>query len=384
MNKKNVLLRAPVLTMSGYGVHSRQIYKWLKTHEDKFNIHVHTLPWGDTPWFIDKVKLGGLVGDIMTRTGPVNGRVDLSIQVQLPNEWDPFLAMRNVGVTAGVETDICNPAWIQCINKMDLVIVPSEHVKKTFENSGMLLTKVVVVPEAFIEEVDQEVESPFEFDTDFNFLIFGQITGKNDVSDRKNTYNAIKWFCESFKGNKDVGLVIKTNSARNSSLDRGRTRDLIKQTLDIVRPGGPLPKVHLIHGELTNKEVVSLYKHPKIKALLALTRGEGYGLPILEAAACDLPVIATDWSGHLDFLNNGEFLRVKYDLNEVHSSKIDNNIFMKDAKWAEPRESNAKKVMKKFVDMSEKPQEWAKDLGKIVREKYSQSSINEIYDKILL
>lgn len=384
MNKKNVLLRAPVLTMSGYGVHSRQIYKWLKTHEDKFNINVHTLPWGDTPWFIDKVKLGGLVGDIMKRTGPVNGRVDLSIQVQLPNEWDPSLAMRNVGVTAGVETDICNPAWIQCINKMDLVIVPSEHVKKTFENSGMLLTKVVVVPEAFIEEVDQEVESPFEFDTDFNFLIFGQITGKNDVSDRKNTYNAIKWFCESFKGNKDVGLVIKTNSARNSSLDRGRTRDLIKQTLDIVRPGGPLPKVHLIHGELTNKEVVSLYKHPKIKALLALTRGEGYGLPILEAAACDLPVIATDWSGHLDFLNNGEFLRVKYDLNEVHSSKIDNNIFMKDAKWAEPRESNAKKVMKKFVDMSEKPQEWAKDLGKIVREKYSQSSINEFYDKILL
>jgi glycosyltransferase involved in cell wall biosynthesis len=326
----------------------------------------------------------GLVGQIMSKTGTAPKGADISIQVQLPNEWDTSLARFNVGVTAGVETDICNKEWIDCINKMDLIIVPSEHVKKTFENSGSVQKKIVVVPEAFIDSILDD-EPPLakldKIETDFNFLIYGQLTGNRDTTDRKNTYRTLKWICETFKNDKDVGIVIKTNSARNSAFDRNVTKDTLKRVLGEIRKEGTVP-VYFLHGFMNDAEVSSLYRHPKIKALVSLTRGEGYGLPILEAAASDLPVIATNWSGHLDYMNKGKFLPVDYDLAGVDKSKIDNKIFVEGSKWAEPKEISAKKVLKKFRTMPEKPREWAEELGKKIREEYSQASIEKIYDKI--
>ena len=407
--KKKVLLRAPVLTMSGYGVHSRQIFRWLEKNSDKYDFSIQALSWGNTPWFVDGGRLDGLVGRIMNKTGMQMQDFDISIQVQLPNEWDPKLAKFNVGITAAVETDKANPAWVNHVNMMDLVIVPSEHAKAALVNAGNIQKKIEVVPEAFIDEVLEEshdVELP-DFDTSFNFLVFGQITGLEET-DRKNTYKTLRWICESFKKSDDVGIVIKTNTARNSNFDRNATKDILKRFLGQVRPD-KVPPVYFIHGEMSNSEVAALYRHPKIKALVALTRGEGYGLPILEAAASGLPVIATNWSGHLDFLSKGKFLDVEYDLKEISSSKIDKRkcphcngsgktgpmavcntcggsgfiqIFMEGSKWAEPRETSAKKVLKKFYSMPEKPMEWAKELSSTIKEEYSQNAIENHYDRV--
>lgn len=409
--KQKVILRAPVLTCSGYGVHSRQIFRWLEKNSDKYDTWVNAVPWGSTTWFVDANRLGGLVGRIMDKTGDHPKSFDISIQIQLPNEWDSKMAKFNVGITAAVETDRANPSWITNVNMMDLVIVPSEHAKQSLVNAGgNIQTKIEVVPEAFIDEVvkdDLVAELP-DFKTDFNFLVFGQITGNLEETDRKNTYKAIKWICEAFKKNKDVGIVIKTNSARNSQFDRSGTKDLLKNLLDSVRPDGT-PPVYFLHGEMTNDEVAALYRHPKIKSLVSLTRGEGYGLPTLEAAASGLPIIATDWSGHLDFLNRGKFLKVDYDLKEVSKHKIDKRkcpacngggkvgpmticstcggsgsvqIFMEGSKWAEPKETSAKKVLKRFYEMPEKPQEWAVELATVLKEEYSQEAIEKHYDRV--
>jgi len=134
---KNVLIRAPLLSISGYGVHSRQIYRWLKTYED-INVKTHIVNWGRTSWLVNPDFHNGLVGEIMKSSTDVHKGFDLSIQVQLPNEWDPNLSRINVGVTAAVETDRCNPEWINCCNRMDAVIVPSEHTKSVLVNSGNL------------------------------------------------------------------------------------------------------------------------------------------------------------------------------------------------------------------------------------------------------
>ena len=385
---KKIILRAPVLTISGYGVHSRQIFRWLMTKKSEYEIYVQTLSWGNTSWMINQDMCNGLVKTIMEHTAPSQSAADISIQVQLPNEWDASIARFNIGVTAGVETDICNKEWIDSINKMDLVIVPSEHVKSTFERSGSVQKKIIVIPEAFIDSILEENHSDLDklssIDTDFNFLIYGQLTGNRDSTDRKNTYKTLKWLCETFKKDKDVGIIIKTNSARNSAFDRSITKDTIKKTLSQIRGGSTdFPPVYFLHGFMKDSEVSSLYRHPKIKALVSLTRGEGYGLPILEAAASNLPVIATNWSGHLDFMNRGKFLPVDYDLVNVDSSKIDNSIFMEGSKWAEPREISAKKVLKKFRTMPESPKEWAVELGKNIRDEYSQSSIEKKYDRML-
>lgn len=380
---KRVIFRGPVLTQSGYGVHARQIARWLLS-KDGIDLSFQVLPWGDTPWLLNKDLHDGLIGKIMERTPDVSGRrFDVSIQLQLPNEWDPSLATYNVGITAGVETDICNPEWIDACNKMSCVVVPSAHAEKSMRNVGTIKVPVHVIPEAFSDAIVQENKTSIDeevFSTNFNYLLFGQITGENPENDRKNIFYTVKWFCEEFKNDPNVGLVIKTNLGKNTKIDSEATKNLFSKLLDEVRKGSNFPKVHLLHGEMSDEEVASLYRHPQIKALITATRGEGFGLPILEAAASALPIIATNWSGHVDFLRHGKFIEVDYKLDRIHPSRIDQRIFMEGAKWAHPIESDFKKKISKFKEANSIPAGWARELATKIREHYSFDSISKRYE----
>lgn len=377
---KTVILRAPLLSCSGYGTHSRQVYRWLKSKN--VNVVTQVVPWGITSWMINPDSSNGLIGQIMKDSKDFKGHADLSIQVQLPNEWNTGLAKRNVGISAYVETDQCNPQWISKTNMMDMVVVPSEHVKQCILNTSPVKTPVHVIPESFYDEILNDNEDiNLNLETSFNFLMLGQLTGNNPHNDRKNTFNTLKWICEEFKGDKNVGVIIKTNSGRNTKIDRNVTEKILKSVIKEVRQG-EYPRVYLLHGNMSSSEVSSLYKHKNVNALVSLTRGEGYGLPLLEAAASDLPVIATNWSGHLDFLNHGKFIKVGYSLQQIHSSRIDGQVFLKNMKWAEPVESDAKARLRKFYEASEMPQRWAKELGKKIRKKYSYESIAGMYDEV--
>lgn len=383
---KTVLLRAPLLVHSGYGVHARQIAKWLfrvasETHE--LDITTEPLPWGKCHMIVDPEAEDGLIGQIIQATNNKKNFYDVTIQLQLPNEWNPFAGNFNIGVTAGVETDKCNPAWIDCINRMDMIVVPSEFTKQTFLNSGDVKVPIVVIPESFPELF---AASPVPVDlglsTKFNFLVVGQLTGNNVDNDRKNLPYTIKWFADTFTDCPDVGVILKTNSGAQTQLDKRNVQTVFSKLVgEVSKPNGP--KFYLLHGHMTDEEMHGLYTHPDVKALVTFTHGEGYGLPILEAAACGLPVIATNWSGHLDFLKLGKFIGVDCAVNTIHESRVDNQIFVKDTKWAYPIEMDAKRRLKKFYESSQMPKQWAKELAVKIRENFSFDKVAEQYTKVL-
>ena len=380
---KTVILRGPALTQSGYGVHCRQIARWLLSRPD-FDVKFVTLPWGDTPWLLDMDLHGGLVGEIMKRSVRPDFKGDISFQLQLPNEWDPSIAPINIGITAGVETDRCNPAWVDACNRMTAIVVPSQHTRTGLISAGTIVKPLFVIPEAYADAIRQpELPSLPNFSTPFNFLVFGQLTGNNPESDRKNIFYTLKWLCETFKDDPEVGIVIKTNVGKNSKIDRGMTQGLLTAVVNESRRGAANPKVHLLHGDMSEEEVASLYRHPQIKALVSLTRGEGYGLPILEAAASGLPIIATGWSGHLDFLKHGKYVSVYYQLGEVHPSRIDNQIFMKGARWANASEEDFKKRAQKLRQSLTIPKQWATELQEKLLDTYSLTAVNKLYDESL-
>tara|TARA_R100000808_G_C2155541_1_gene168578 strand:- start:3884 stop:5047 length:1164 start_codon:yes stop_codon:yes gene_type:complete len=382
--KKQVLLRAPLLTYSGYGTHSRQIFRWLLTRPD-IDVYCQLVPWGITPWMINPDFEGGLVGEIMKRSNDLtNHKFDVSLQVQLPNEWDPNLATVNIGISAVVETDRCNPQWVMNCNNMQHVIVPSTFTKNVLLNSGHCTTPITVVPECFYDEIVEEniPESNLDFETDFNFLLFGQFTGHSPETDRKNLFNTLRLMCHIFKDDPNVGIVLKTNSGRNTTIDKSITEKTVRQVISEVRIG-EYPKVHLLHGRYSSSEIASLHRHPKIKCLVSLTRGEGFGLPLLEAAASGLPIIATNWSGHLDFLNLGKFIPVSYRLENIPQSRTDNQIFMQGSSWAEFDEANAISRLQKFRKSPYMPQKWAQELREKLLKTHTQNAINAKYNEAL-
>jgi hypothetical protein len=381
---KTVVLRGPTLTQSGYGCHARQIARWLLSRKD-VDVKFVVTPWGDTPWIVNQDAYNGLAGEIMKQTVSPEAATgsDVSLQLQLPNEWDPKLSRVNVGITAAVETDKCNREWVDACNSMHSIIVPSQHVKQCLMNTGEISRPLTVIPEAYSDAcVANDIPKLADFQTTFNFLVFGQLTANNPQSDRKNTFYTIKWLCEAFKDDKDVGIVVKTNAGRNTKIDRNIVTNMMKQLLSEVRKG-PYPRFTLMHGDMSDQEVAALYKHQQIKALVALTRGEGYGLPILEAATSALPVIATGWSGHMDFLSHGKFVNIFYQLGEVHPSRIDNKIFVKGSRWANPSEEDFKKRVLKFKDSNSIPKEWAVELQKKLIDLYSFEKISTLYDLAL-
>ena len=371
----HVHIKGPLLSISGYGVHARQICRW--AFEQDFRVTTDITPWGTTPWYTDRTECDGLIGKIMEASAPLKSKPDASFQIMLPNEWDNVLARKNFGVSAVVETDICSSSWVESCRKMDHVIVPSEFAKRCLVNSGLKSKKVTVIPESYIDACESEpVDLNISFETEENYLMFGQMSGDYET-DRKNTATTIALFCDVFKDDPNVGLIIKTNSGGNSSVDRHVSRLKLNSVVKQVRKGS-FPKIYFLHGYLKDEEVSSLYKHPKVKGLISLTHGEGFGLPLLEAAACGLPVCATNWSAHTEFLNLGEWTRLKSQVDLVPQAKIDGNIFVAGSKWAYPDISHTRDTLHKFVYEEKPPTERLKIA---IRKKYSASRISQHYDK---
>ena len=354
--KKKILLKGPLLTRSGYGEQARFALRALKSREDLFEIFIQPLSWGKTSWSVQMNEERKWIDTTIEKT--INyiqqgGGFDLSLQVTIPNEFEK-LAPINIGYTAGIETTKVAHEWILKANEMDKIIVVSNHSKDVFTNSvyqavnektGQQLELKLTTP---IDAVNYPVKTfaslpdiEIDVDTNFNFLAVAQF------GPRKNLPNTIKWFVEEFR-NDDVGLILKTNIAKNCLMDKEMLFGQLKELIQSL--GEKKCKVYLLHGDMTDEEMHALYKHSKINAFLALPHGEGFGLPIFEASYSGLPVVATGWSGQLDFLvdeqGRSQFYNVAFDLQPVQKEVVWNGVLIENSMWAYPRESSAKEQMR--------------------------------------
>ena len=354
--RKKVLLKGPLLTRSGYGEQARFALRSLRSREDLFDIFIQPLQWGQTSWTSDMDEERLWIDRAIEKTiGYIQqgGQFDISLQVTIPNEFER-LAPFNVGYTAGIETTKIAHQWIQKANEMDKIIVVSSHSKQVFESTEYQAQntqtgeQVVLKTQTPVEAVGYPVktfdnlpELELGLSTTFNFLTVAQF------GPRKNLQNTIKWFIEEFR-NEDVGLVVKSNIAKNCLMDRNK---LYSDLTNFIREQGEKQcKVYLLHGDMTDAEMHSLYSNEKIDAFVSLPHGEGFGLPLFEAAYSGIPVVATGWSGQLDFLVDADgqeqFYNVAFDLQPVQKEVVWDGVIVPNSMWAYAREGSAKEQMR--------------------------------------
>ena len=310
-SKPTLLFMAPVNTVSGYGARSRDVIQSLIA-SDKYDISIWPTRWGNTPMnaLNDQDPKDKLIIDRCLTTPKMETQPDIFIQITVPNEFQQ-LGKYNIGITAGIETTIAAAPWIEGCNKMDLILVSSEHSKKVLSEShwqkmdeqtkqpiGMLkLEKPIEVlfegvdPATYFKtsEIHKSVDDCLsDVKEDYAFLFVGHWLKGHFGEDRKNISGLIRTFLETYKNKatkNQPALVLKTSHADFSPLDKGDLLDKVDQIYKSVAVSrNKLPNVYLIHGDLTNDEMNSLYNHPKIKSHITFTKGEGYGRPLAEAS----------------------------------------------------------------------------------------------------
>ena len=397
MSKVRVLVEGPALTRSGYGTHARLVLESLKQRDELFDIFVNPLRWGATGWLLDSDPLlswiHGKVNNFQNLPED-NQNFDIHIHVGIPNEFKRK-APYAVCVTAGIEATKVAPSWIEKSYEMDKIIVPSNFSKWVFENTffdgtnkenGQQVRVGCGAPVSVVSYPVRLTDATIDidFEDDFNFLCVAQ------WGIRKNLENTIKWFLEEFK-NDSVGLVVKTSIAKNSTPDKV---DCLQRLNNMLREHKDSKcSVYLLHGEMSDSELDALYRHSKIKGMISTSHGEGFGLPLFEAAYNALPVVAPGWSGHMDFLyapvrdkkskkvkNKPLFAKVDYSLKHIQKDAVWQDILIQDSMWCYPSEKDFKSKIRKVYSQNGMYKAWARTLSEHLK---TNLSLNNILTKML-
>jgi hypothetical protein len=397
MSKPIAVVSCPIDTYSGYGARARDFVKALiKT--DKYDIKVLSQRWGNTRFgYLEDHNEDELTSLI---TPNLTVKPDVWIQITVPNEFQP-VGKYNIGVTAGMETTLVHADWIKGVNRMDFTMVSSKHAKTVFENTkydvknkdtGVVEGKVELEKpvEVLLEGADLTKYFPTsdnildleEIKENFCYLIVGHWMQGDFGQDRKNIGYSIKSFLEAFKNKPNPpALILKTMQVGSSIMDRERILDKIEGIRKTVK--GTLPNVYLLHGEISDQEVNSLYNHPKVKVMVALTKGEGFGRPLLEFSLIGKPIIASGWSGQIDFLKPEYCVLIGGTLKNVHSSAVQKDMILAEAQWFTPDDIEVGKAFKETFKHYKKYIVPAKKQKFTNSKEFSFEKMTEILDKYL-
>ena len=408
MAKPLCVISAPPDTYSGYGARSRDFIKAIKQLKgESWDIKILSQRWGSCPWgFIeDNKEEWGWMQEMLLPGNQMTQQPDYWIQITVPNEFQPYGRLFSVGVTAGIETTVCDPSWIEGLNRMPLTLVSSEHAAKVFREANFQyqrpdgsIEKVVKLEkpvEVLLEGLDlskyffkekledtELVRTLNDIKEDFCYLFVGHWMQGDMGHDRKNVGYLIKSFLEAYKGKKTKpALVLKTTQVGGSIMDR----DQIVDKLDKIRKSikGDLPNIYLLHGDLDDSDMNNLYNHPKVKAMVSFTKGEGFGRPLLEFTQSKKLVIASGWSGHLDFLDPQMSYLLSGQLHQLHPSSVVPNMLLDQSAWFQPDDQVINKMWKDVFENYKKYEVPGKKQGHRAKTQFSFEVMQEKLGQII-
>ena len=398
MSKNSCVIYAPIDTLSGYGARARDTVKSIiQLKKDEWDIKIIPCNWGNTPTnFIEENPEWQFLNQYVIQ-GQLTSQPDIFIWITIPTEFQK-VGKYNIGITAGLETDIVPNDWVEGCNRMDLVLVSSIHSKRAFLNSkyqkinnqtkqseGTLevTTPIEVIFEGidtnvykFLENPNKEVGNLDTIPEQFCYLFVGHWLQGDMGEDRKNVGLLVKAFLETFKNKKHTpALVLKTSIVGPSYMDRDEILKRIAKIKETVK-GYSLPNIYLLHGEFSDEEMNEIYNHPKVKAMVSLTKGEGFGRPLLEFTQSKKPLIVSNWSGHLDFCNPDFTVLINGALTNVHPSAA-NQWILKEARWFSPDLSQIGKNLKEVYENYKDYTVNGKRLGFYTKTNFSFEKMNE-------
>ena len=392
--KPTIVISSPVDTYSGYGARSRDFIKAV-IDLNKYEVKLLSQRWGNTRFgYLDDHNIDNLTSLIIPQ---LTTKPDIWIQITVPNEFSP-VGNYNIGVTAGIETNICDQSWIQGVNRMDLTLTSSNHSKNVFEKTEWevkdnktgqkQLLKLNKPVEVLFEGVDVskyfQTKSTLdltEVKESFCFLVVGHWLQGDLGHDRKNIGYTIKSFLETFK-NKPTppALILKTSHVTTSLTDKQMLLSKIETIKNTVK--GKIPNIYIVHGDLTDQEMNELYNHSKVKAMVTHTRGEGFGRPLLEFSMTGKPIIATAWSGHLDFLNPQYCSLINGTIEQLDRSSVQKNVLLKESSWFKPDDGLVGKAYKNLFKKYKQFLPPAKKLRHENKTKFSYSNMVELLSNL--
>ena len=386
---RTCIISSPVATQSGYGHHAREfITNAFKYKNNDWNIKLVSMPWGHTP-FTYPLPIEWMKNIIPL---PLREQPDIWVQITVPNEFQP-VGKFNIGVTAGTEGDVCPEAWIESINKMQLIVVPSEFTKRSFENTAekhklTITTTIKVIPEYFNESVynkNNNTTNILELKNikeSFCFLFVGHWLQGQLGEDRKNITGMLHTFFDTFKNkNNPPAMILKTSGATYSIVDKNEITKNVNQLKKLFPKNTKLPNVYILHGDLTDNEMNALYNDTKIKSMVLFTKAEGFGRPLLEFTTTGKPVIAPHYYGPADFLNKEYITELPGGLTPIHPT-AQNDFLIGDAKWFTPDYKYASKVFKEIVKHYNKFLSRSRKHIKYSNDNFSSLAVTKYYDEL--
>lgn len=389
---KRVLLSGPLLSNSGYGVHSRQVFSYLSSLKN-VKVFCNILNWGNIPWHLSDEYTSNVYKDIIESYVPESHLTNLTFEesytVSYPHEWLFYGIEKNIGITAGVETDVVPFHWLKYVNKADQVICTSNFTAEAFYKTAKIkefsLNKQLdVIYQYYHDDFESDevdcLDCLKRIETKNNLLLIGQITSLESNNDRKNIFNSIESLVRIMSNVEDSGIIIKTSLGSNSYLDFVSLKKVFTDYKNSLKEelGDKIPKIYILHGNMKPIELKSLYSSEKVSALVSLSKGEGFGLTLLEAAACGLPIIATNYSAYTEFLDDN-FIKVDYKLENIPKSKVDNKIFSQNAMWSIYDNRSLHMNVLKYFNNVNLYNKISKDLQVIIRNNFNKESILKKY-----